>query len=435
MGGGILKKRAVVLSGGGAKGAYQVGVWKALRRLHFHYQIVTGTSVGALNGMLMVQKDYHKCLKLWNHMNFNQLFYEQFPEKTNGLIGKGKVYQKYAANFIKNGGIDTSRFEQLIYRYYKPSRFFHSPIDFGIVTYNLTSKKSLEITKKNMTEKNAPQYIIASASCYPAFPKKQINGEYYIDGGYSDNLPINLAISLGATEIIAVDLNAIGIKRKVKNKNVKITYIEPKHRTASILVFEEELSRKSIQYGYYDTMKAFKKLEGNMYTFYPKQLFREYQNSKQQLENMITSRLQPSDQSPLYHQLLKLSVFHKLLKDKTGKKKEQLFYEIIELLGISLKIDDTKIYKVRDFTKEILLKFSTIESSDTKQIEEKIKQKKVQSLQKTGALLHFLYHRIEKNPKNTKEKIEYCGYALLFPKEFIATIYLYLLNEQYHILT
>ncbi len=430
-----MKKRAVVLSGGGAKGAYQVGVWKALRKLRFHYQIVTGTSVGALNGMMMVQKDYHRCLKLWSHINFNQLFYEQFPTKTNGLLGKGKVYQKYAVSFFKNGGIDISRFEQLIYRYYRPLRFFRSSIDFGIVTYNLTSRKTLEITKQKMNEKNAPQYIIASASCYPAFPKKKIDGEYYIDGGYSDNLPINLAISLGATEIIAVDLNAIGVKRKVKNKNVKITYIEPKHRTASILVFEEELSRKSIQYGYYDTMKAFGKLEGNLYTFYPKQLLREYEDNKQKLEQMIQSKLQPSDHSPVFEQLLKLSVFHKLLKDETGEKKKQLFYEIVELLGISLKIDDTKIYKMKDFAKEILYHFSTVESTDTKQIEEKIKQKKVQSLRRTGTLLHFLYHRMEKIPKNKKEKIEYCGYALLFPKEFIATIYLYLLNEQYHILS
>ena len=41
--------RAVVLSGGGSKGAYEIGVWKALRKLHISYDIVTGTSVGALN--------------------------------------------------------------------------------------------------------------------------------------------------------------------------------------------------------------------------------------------------------------------------------------------------------------------------------------------------------------------------------------------------
>ena len=45
---------AVVLSGGGAKGAYQIGVWRALRKLNIKYDIITGTSVGALNGAMMV---------------------------------------------------------------------------------------------------------------------------------------------------------------------------------------------------------------------------------------------------------------------------------------------------------------------------------------------------------------------------------------------
>lgn len=49
-------KKAVVLGGGGSRGSYQVGVWKALLELGFDYEIVTGTSVGALNGALMVQK-------------------------------------------------------------------------------------------------------------------------------------------------------------------------------------------------------------------------------------------------------------------------------------------------------------------------------------------------------------------------------------------
>ena len=49
---------ALVLSGGGGKGAYQIGVWKALRKLHYKIDIVTGTSVGALNAVLVTQKSY-----------------------------------------------------------------------------------------------------------------------------------------------------------------------------------------------------------------------------------------------------------------------------------------------------------------------------------------------------------------------------------------
>ena len=57
--------RAIVLSGGGSKGSYQIGVWKALRKLNIKYDIVTGTSVGALNGALMTQNSYFKAKRLW----------------------------------------------------------------------------------------------------------------------------------------------------------------------------------------------------------------------------------------------------------------------------------------------------------------------------------------------------------------------------------
>ena len=54
--------KALVLSGGGSKGSYQIGVWKALRKLHIKFDIVTGTSVGALNGALVAQKNYYKAI-------------------------------------------------------------------------------------------------------------------------------------------------------------------------------------------------------------------------------------------------------------------------------------------------------------------------------------------------------------------------------------
>ena len=57
--------RGIVLSGGGSKGAYQMGVWAALKKLNIHYDIVTGTSVGALNAALMVQITFYKGLFFW----------------------------------------------------------------------------------------------------------------------------------------------------------------------------------------------------------------------------------------------------------------------------------------------------------------------------------------------------------------------------------
>ena len=216
------EKVAVVLSGGGSKGAYQAGVWRALRKLNVKYHLVTGTSVGALNGMLMVQRDYYKCMKLWKTVDFDSLYHETFPDKYDSFSDMTKIYKKYASSFIKNGGMDTSKMQDLLYTLYNSRKFFRSPIDYGIITYNLTERREVAITKKDMTKKSAPEYLIASASCYPAFQVKDIDGHAYIDGGYTDNLPINLAISMGATSVIAVNLNAIGRVKKVKNTDIPI---------------------------------------------------------------------------------------------------------------------------------------------------------------------------------------------------------------------
>lgn len=428
---GNVEKKAVVLSGGGSKGAYQAGVWKALRKLHYHYKIVTGTSVGALNGALMVQRDYYKCLKMWENMNFDKIFVDRFPDKIEGISGKAGIYKRYASSFIKNGGIDTSRFEQMVYKMFSSFRFFHSSVDFGLVVYNFTTKKPLEITKNEMDERSAPLYIIGSASCFPAFPMKKIDGNQYIDGGYSDNMPINLAISLGATEIVAVDLHAVGRKRKVTNTNVKITMIEPRNQIVSFLVFQKELSRKAICYGYNDTMKAFHKLEGNMYTFRLGELKKQYQKFEAPLQKALEKRLLNKKQF-VEEKLLKRSIFHKLLEDQTGIKREKLFYEMIELIGKNLKLDDSKIYKMRDFSKDALYKLSALDHIDLKTVERKIMDGKIRTLFGTSTILKFLYDKIVKTDRNKKP--EYSKYALLFPKEFIAATYLYILNLEYQII-
>ena len=59
-------KLGIALAGGGSKGAYEMGVWQALRELNVSYDIVTGTSIGAVNGVLMVQDDFEQALKLWS---------------------------------------------------------------------------------------------------------------------------------------------------------------------------------------------------------------------------------------------------------------------------------------------------------------------------------------------------------------------------------
>lgn len=69
------------MGGGGSRGSYQIGVWEALRELGIDYQIVTGTSIGALNGALMVQNDFEAA----NHV-------EDHPIRLGAGLGVGRGF-------------------------------------------------------------------------------------------------------------------------------------------------------------------------------------------------------------------------------------------------------------------------------------------------------------------------------------------------------
>ena len=59
------KEFGLVLAGGGTKGAYEVGVWKALKELNINITAIAGTSIGALNAALILQDDFEIFFHVW----------------------------------------------------------------------------------------------------------------------------------------------------------------------------------------------------------------------------------------------------------------------------------------------------------------------------------------------------------------------------------
>lgn len=337
--------RAVVLSGGGSKGSYQIGVWKALRKLKIKYDIVTGTSVGALNGALMVQNKFHKAYKLWKEINMSTLFGEdvQNPKTKKELV---KIYR---TNFFKNGGMEVVELQNLIDKNINKDTFFKSKINYGLVTINLSGKKALQLEKSKIKQEKLSDYLIASASCYPAFQAKDIDGKKYIDGGMFDNLPINLAVKLGADEIIAVDLCAPGVKQRIKDKkNLKITTIKPNNKLSNFLNFNEEEAKINIKYGYNDAMKIFDKFYGKKYTFKKRHFMQISEDYKQVYIKKVEDILHNK-------RLLTLDVN---LIDT------DFILRVAEEAGKIFNIDDFKIYSFKKYNKLLMKKVKTIIKSD-----------------------------------------------------------------------
>lgn len=395
--------KALVLSGGGSKGSYQIGVWKALRDMNIKFDIVTGTSAGALNAALITQRSYKTAVNTWKKINLDILFGEDRVESKDTI----ELYKMYGKKFLKDGGMDTSKIEKIIKDALVPSKFYKSQTNFGLVTYNLTTKKPIQLTKKDIPQDLLDDYLMASATCFPAFQKKEIKGEHFIDGGYYDNLPINLAIEMGADEIIAVDLSAPGLK-KTPNKKVKTITIKPKNKLTNFLNFYEEGSERNIKLGYNDTLKAFNKCEGNKYTFKKGHIEKNNNMYQETYEHVISKILKFKAATKDFYKQLNLS------QDLPFKLEDKLLLKVMELVAKDFNIDETEIYSYRSFNRKIRKELrKRIKSLETKQNTKKHKKTEVE-----------LYLELQKHNYSELRKL-----GLLNPIELLKAVYLYTICE------
>lgn len=412
-----MAKLGLVLSGGGAKGAYEIGVYLALKKLHKKIDIVTGTSIGAINGMFVTQKDLRGALKLWKNISFKTIYdEEEFPAKEDEKLSK--IYMQYAKGFINEGGLDIYKMKDIFDKYFKPHKFFSSNIDYGLVAYNFSKNKPVLKTKKNLTKDNIKDYILASASCYPAFKPYLIDNEMFIDGGYYDNLPINLAIDLGATEIIAVDLRAIGFKKNVKDKTVDITYIAPRNKIGSFLVFDKNQAKKSIKFGYNDTMKLFNILDGNKFTFKKYNLIKNYNKYIDSYEKTLKDLFKNTD-NKILTKLFETEIFKGILNNKTLYNN---FNNLIEEAGRIFNFDEANIYNIKSYNKGLQNALSNTENIELDKIAHKIKNKKIEDIIDRRKIVKYFYNQIE------KDKVPY-KYILLFTNEFLVALYIYIIKS------
>ena len=105
---------------------------------------------------------------------------------------------------------------------------------------------------------------MASAACFPALRARQIDGVKFLDGGYSDNMPTGLAKTMGAEELVCVDLEGVGITRP-NLTGLPTTMIRSYWELGDILHFDPDTAKRNMELGYYDTRRAMGYLRGCAY--------------------------------------------------------------------------------------------------------------------------------------------------------------------------
>ncbi|MBN1624154.1 MAG: patatin-like phospholipase family protein [Clostridia bacterium] len=259
------EKYAIALAGGGTKGSYQIGVWKALRELGVEISAVAGTSIGAINGAAIALNEYERTKKLWEHLDPSYLVEYKPIEKEWSFQKKYENIVEQLKDITKKRGLDITPLRKMLESVIKEDVIRNSSIELIVSTISLSKLRPIYMSVKDMPQGQVINYILASAAL-PIFQRIKIEGNTYLDGGAYDNLPINALLERGYKNIIAVDMSGgLGIKQRVKKNDANIIYIRNTSMLGGLLEFDAKQARINLRLGYLDAMKAFGKNYGKTY--------------------------------------------------------------------------------------------------------------------------------------------------------------------------
>lgn len=257
---------ALTLAGGGGKGAYEIGVWQALREIGLEKNLiaVSGSSSGALNAALISLNEFDKAKTIWSSImpkQFLDINYDTIIGPLNTLVKRTLT----AGLCSRDGLIDIIdkylNLEQLagarIPAYVSISRYSSDCIDC------LSEKPQVEyISLSEVSPDDARHFLLASSAMPYIYPPEIIHGNVYRDGGLADNVPIYPMTSVGADNLIVVKLEPDDkADTSLYSKFKEVVEIIPSREIGDLFDGTLEFTSRNVMFrmllGYYDTLRTF----------------------------------------------------------------------------------------------------------------------------------------------------------------------------------
>lgn len=257
---------ALTLAGGGGKGAYEIGVWQALREIGLEKNLiaVSGSSSGALNAALISLNEFDKAKTIWSSImpkQFLDINYDTIIGPLNTLVKRTLT----AGLCSRDGLIEIIdkylNLEQLagarIPAYVSISRYSSDCIDC------LSEKPQVEyISLSEVSPDDAGQFLLASSAMPYIYPPEIIHGNVYRDGGLADNVPIYPMTSVGADNLIVVKLEPDDkVDTSLYSKFKEVVEIIPSREIGDLFDGTLEFTSRNVMFrmllGYYDTLRTF----------------------------------------------------------------------------------------------------------------------------------------------------------------------------------
>ncbi|WP_300753560.1 patatin-like phospholipase family protein [uncultured Brachyspira sp.] len=281
------RKIGLVLDGGGAKGAYHIGVFKALKELDIiqYINTISGASVGALNACLFSIYNLNSKIaeNIWLNEVEDKILTLNYNNVINSLFEIRKNYIKNAVNEIISDFLndDNILFIPFI-NFLSTSAIFSrdgimeimdkylyeetiKKMNIYVSCTNIDNLKPYYFKLNNYSLKTIKKILLASSAIPAVFPPENIEGILYIDGGISDNSPIRALKNNKFTDIIVVHLKRNSNSNILKNKldnNLNVYELYPQKNLGNFfegtLNFSSNFIKKCMHQGYIDALTLLK---------------------------------------------------------------------------------------------------------------------------------------------------------------------------------
>ena len=341
----LTKEYGLVLDGGGARGAYQIGAWKALREAGVKISAVAGTSVGALNGALICMDDMEKAEKIWSEMQFSHVMSVDDDWMRQFFQGEHKIGDVLTelARIFRDGGVDVAPLRKLIHETVDEGKIRSCGKEFCIVTFSLTDMKELELSISDIPEGRLEDFLLASAYLLGFKNEPMEDGKRYIDGGIFNNVPADVLVKKGYADLIEIRIYGPGREPKVRlPEDGEMYRIGPRVKLGSIIEFDRERSRQNMKIGYYDAKRMLYGLEGIIYYIEQEHLDAWYERRMRDMTELEKRAL---------------AIVLKLPVSSTDK---ELYMGMLEAAAKFLRIPKYKIYTVDDLRGIVLERYGRL---------------------------------------------------------------------------
>lgn len=213
------KKLGITLSGGGGKGSYQIGVWKALRDFQIDTQIaaISGTSVGGLNGAMMAQGRYDKAEAMWLNIESRNMLTLQdidWLARELAILGASHVISPLLMSFIQTKGLfKRDGLQSMIDEGLDADLLARSSMPLTVALHHAEANR---VTYQPIREARIANHALLATAALPRiFDDVVIDDVAFTDGGFYwglpqkrlDNTPIRPLVEAGCDTVIVVCLS------------------------------------------------------------------------------------------------------------------------------------------------------------------------------------------------------------------------------------